>query len=674
VCALRVRRPGSATDPVSPSFGCLACGHPLERVERAPGVRWECLGCGAQAVSFAVLGALVKRSHLKRLWNEARQAKERAGRACFHCREPMVVVGRPRGAAGRRKGAGLDVCTHCLWVWFDGREIEGLPPRAGGPQLLESRLSAVGLPPARTPPSRRRAPVPVLPLSAAAALLIVVGAHVLGWRGAPRTLAGAERLEVAGYRDEAAEALRGLLAERPLHPGLHRRHLLHALATGSPPDAALAARYRSLAQDPATADLGHFGLGLLAAGRRRHDEALGHFALVRDRRMEHLNAAIGGSLLSLGRSAEGERALRREIEVGGAVAEATAALARLLALGQDRVALHRLMGDPVAGPWVPRPIRRERLLRGGDLRSYAADDLALVREIAPLAATAALIIAAMWFLFLWRIDLFEQEPFRVALLMFVAGAASLLLSLLLAELLALAVPARGLLQGWLHAGLPEEVAKILPVLLLARRSWHVNEPVDLLFYGSLSALGFATLENALYLSGFGPGVAIPRFLGSTVGHMALTGLVCHRLGQARFVQRRGTGRALAAGLTLAVLLHGLSNLVVSSGPLGMVLHAAAMAALFGGMISRALSLSPYYQESLASSSRLGNFELLGATALLLVVIAFLDDRAQLGSRLAERRLLQMGGFLLMACLVFGTVGRLGLSRRRPEPEAARGRA
>ncbi|HEX5747125.1 MAG TPA: PrsW family intramembrane metalloprotease [Archangium sp.] len=114
-----------------------------------------------------------------------------------------------------------------------------------------------------------------------------------------------------------------------------------------------------------------------------------------------------------------------------------------------------------------------------------------------------------------------------------------------------------LVRAFLGAAIPEELFKYL---VLRRYVWNepaFDEPLDGVVYGATASLGFATLENILYVGDGGLGVAMLRALTAVPQH-AFTGVIMGAfLGRARFAadgaQRFGL---LAAGLGWAILLHG----------------------------------------------------------------------------------------------------------------------
>ena len=54
----------------------------------------------------------------------------------------------------------------------------------------------------------------------------------------------------------------------------------------------------------------------------------------------------------------------------------------------------------------------------------------------------------------------------------------------------------------------EETSKFLAIRLAVYRSLHFEEPMDGLVYGAAASLGFASLENLIYVLSYGPEVMI----------------------------------------------------------------------------------------------------------------------------------------------------------------------
>jgi RsiW-degrading membrane proteinase PrsW (M82 family) len=111
-------------------------------------------------------------------------------------------------------------------------------------------------------------------------------------------------------------------------------------------------------------------------------------------------------------------------------------------------------------------------------------------------------------------------------------------------------------------GLVEEVAKFLPVIVVLLVTKAINEPIDWVIYGCLSALGFSVWENYSYLSAFGLEVGVVRPFLSTPFHMAMTGAIALSIPEAR---HRGwwPPLAVAVGLLVVAIVHGTFDFLAS---------------------------------------------------------------------------------------------------------------
>ena len=126
----------------------------------------------------------------------------------------------------------------------------------------------------------------------------------------------------------------------------------------------------------------------------------------------------------------------------------------------------------------------------------------------------------------------------------------------------------------------EETVKLLAVRLSAYESPSFDAVVDGAVYGAFSGLGFATIENALYVSqGYlsstqGPaeasvigavvGTAAVRSLAGP-GHVIYTAIAGYYLGLAKFTPEH-RGPIIIKGLLIAALIHGTYNTLSSIIP------------------------------------------------------------------------------------------------------------
>lgn len=115
-------------------------------------------------------------------------------------------------------------------------------------------------------------------------------------------------------------------------------------------------------------------------------------------------------------------------------------------------------------------------------------------------------------------------------------------------------------------GPAEETCKFLAVRLYAFRSLYFDEPFDGLVYAAAASLGFASLENLLYILQFGPEVMIGRAPLSTLAHVIFGSFWGYALGmQAQQTHRRTV--LLVTGIAVAAVVHGLFNVTLFIFPL-----------------------------------------------------------------------------------------------------------
>ena len=512
-------------------------------------------------------------------------------------------------------------------------------------------------------------------------LLVFGGVNLLA-RNEPSEDLGAQIgvLRDLGRFAAAEELYERLLAERPLDLALHQGYISNHFdipqgkGRQARDDTKILAHYEALAAQPESADIGHYGLGLIHALRQEYPAALEEYWRVANRDQGNLDNSIGQVYLHLGDPDAAEEHFWREMELGGNVGGAVGNLVRLYLERGDMQGMRALLENPRARGYISLSAWRVFAFRTGQVGRYLRlVFLAPLEEIGFQAGVTALMICAMWFIYFWRIDVFEQEPLAMALRALLLGALAALCSFILSDALGVLSPLQ-MGKGWLgdlaysviHIGVVEELVKFLPVLGIVLLTKEVNEPLDMLIYGSLSALGFATLENALYFSGLGLGIVFDRFLLSTVGHMTDTSLVLYLWARAR---HQGAGKELAAvvgGLGLAAVVHGLYDFFLIGAlysPGTSFALSLLMAFLWGRMLRSCLKRSPFFDfdRSLSASNRLRNYQLLLSGALIALLIAYLRNNADYSTDTANLLLLMNGWRAVIGVLVtFGALGELGL--------------
>jgi RsiW-degrading membrane proteinase PrsW (M82 family) len=185
-------------------------------------------------------------------------------------------------------------------------------------------------------------------------------------------------------------------------------------------------------------------------------------------------------------------------------------------------------------------------------------------------AAVATAPAVFWLWFFYRRDRYEPEPKLLIIRTFILG---LLITIPVAFIEGL-LPVSDLVLAVVGAPVIEEVAKYLVVRRTVYPRPEFNEPMDGVVYAASAALGFATLENIVYISSAYLTSPLEdvliiyalRAVLSVPGHALFSSMWGYALGRAKFDPAKGTGYILG-GLALAILLHGVFNFFLYSDPL-----------------------------------------------------------------------------------------------------------
>jgi protease PrsW len=184
-----------------------------------------------------------------------------------------------------------------------------------------------------------------------------------------------------------------------------------------------------------------------------------------------------------------------------------------------------------------------------------------------IALILALLPSALILRYFIKRDAFP-EPRGAIVKTFVWGIASIIPAVILALILIAIVPsvssgdttgafARAAVIAFFGAAIPEELFKFAVLFFYCRRLSDFDEPMDGIVYGVTASLGFATLENVLYVFDGGISIAIMRGFTAVPGHALFGAIMGFYFGLAHFLP--GRRRLYWAAYLLPVLLHGLYN-------------------------------------------------------------------------------------------------------------------
>ncbi len=189
-------------------------------------------------------------------------------------------------------------------------------------------------------------------------------------------------------------------------------------------------------------------------------------------------------------------------------------------------------------------------------------------KILGLAFLGGILPSLVWLWFWLKEDRKKLEPKGLLAIVFIMGMIAVVCVLPIQKFIQTLVSSNEWrLIGWASV---EEIMKYLAVLVVLYRTNYVDEPVEWPIYMITAALGFAALENTLFLikplSIGATAVSLLtgqlRFLGSTLLHTVSSGILGIALGLT--FNLKGFRRLwhIFVGFVLAIALHSVFNFFI----------------------------------------------------------------------------------------------------------------
>jgi len=187
-----------------------------------------------------------------------------------------------------------------------------------------------------------------------------------------------------------------------------------------------------------------------------------------------------------------------------------------------------------------------------------------------LAVLLGFVSGLFWLWIFVRQDKYEPEPKRWITLIFFLGMLSIIPAIILETIfelffgpLSTADVVGSFIAQFFGIGPIEEFCKFLVVLFIY---WNreFDEPMDGIVYSTSAALGFATVENILYMTQTGTtggviSLFFLRFFLSTLAHIFFSAMWGYKLG----MRKMKIHKSIIFGLLLAAFLHGLYNFILT---------------------------------------------------------------------------------------------------------------
>lgn len=221
-------------------------------------------------------------------------------------------------------------------------------------------------------------------------------------------------------------------------------------------------------------------------------------------------------------------------------------------------------------------------------------DAALLLKIIAWAVIIGFAPGCFYMVYFYRKDWQEPEPKKLVVLAFFLGILGIVPALILEWL----IPAEGFLLYVVEAPIVEELVKFFVVLLVFYPMKQFNEPMDGIVYVTAVSLGFASIENTLYVINSNNiwHTVFFRALLSVPGHALYSLPAGAALGMRKCINLPARNWLVAGGLLVSIAGHSIFNFLARLGVAGPVLLFVFVYLLWkyaGWKMHRAEMLSPF---------------------------------------------------------------------------------
>lgn len=166
-------------------------------------------------------------------------------------------------------------------------------------------------------------------------------------------------------------------------------------------------------------------------------------------------------------------------------------------------------------------------------------------------------------LFIFYKDIYNREPKLNIIVSFILGCLAILPAIGVEQAFSYTID--GSITGvaifsYAVVGFSEEASKFIGLRFYSYRQKSFDEPLDGIVYSVMVSMGFATLENVMYVmnyaeAGKGLEVGIQRMFLSVPAHASFAVVMGYFMGKAKF-NSGNSFMLMLIGLVLAVFFHG----------------------------------------------------------------------------------------------------------------------
>ena len=183
-----------------------------------------------------------------------------------------------------------------------------------------------------------------------------------------------------------------------------------------------------------------------------------------------------------------------------------------------------------------------------------------------LALLGGILPSIFWLWFWLKEDSLHPEPRNLIFLAFIGGMITTIIAFFIEKFIAGYEDLSNFSLIFLWA-VTEETLKFISIDIVALRTKYFDEPIDAVLYLVTVALGFAAVENAMFLfnplqkGDFFASILLGdfRFIGASLLHVATSGVIGVAMGLSFYYARTKRILWMSVGLVSAIALHTAFN-------------------------------------------------------------------------------------------------------------------
>lgn len=325
-------------------------------------------------------------------------------------------------------------------------------------------------------------------------------------------------------------------------------------------------RYAALAksENKQKADMGELGLALYYYYRDDHMLSKDHLENIHNDKLKYLNTYLGIQNYYFNDSAKAMQYFAKEIKQGGDVGGAYLHLSRIYNYEKRYNKILPLVYNNAVKQYIPYSYRQRAHITNFDFYNYFKDLFSeIFMQTNVIGFMGALLILLIWCLYLKRVDVYQKGQWKSIVFTIVLASICVFPVWLLYDIYKYFIGFEmngNVINDFLYCvfgiGVIEELAKLIPFLIVLKFTKSIKEPIDYIMYASLAALGFAFVENFEKFEDGSINIIHSRALTASIAHMIFTSLIAYGLILAKFKYKKNPFLFGLLFFFIAAFAHG----------------------------------------------------------------------------------------------------------------------